>query len=74
MDLSQVIADSLSLDKYYIEMVISKANFSYRDYFIPKKNGGIRAVAQPSPELKTLQYWITNNILYELLYFSVICK
>ena len=66
MDLSQVIADRLSLDKYYIEMVISKANFSYRNYFIPKKNGGIRAVAQPSPELKTLQYWITNNILYEL--------
>ena len=66
MDLSQVIADDLKLDRYYIENVISKADFSYRDYLIPKKSGGVRAVAQPSPELKTLQYWVSYNILNKL--------
>lgn len=66
MELSQVISDDLKLDKHYIDNVISKADSSYKEYFIPKKNGGVRAVAQPSPELKTLQYWVSYNILQKL--------
>ena len=66
MELSQVISDDLKLDKQYIDNVISKADSSYKEYFIPKKNGGVRAVAQPSPELKTLQYWVSYNILQKL--------
>lgn len=66
MDLSQVIANDLKLDRYYIERIISKADLSYRDYSISKKNGGVRFVAQPSAELKTLQYWVCYSILNKL--------
>lgn len=41
----------------------SPYNF-YRHYEIPKKNGGVREISEPLPNLKEIQRWILDNILY----------
>ena len=66
MDLIDKIALDLKLDKSYISRIVSRSTFYYKDFTIPKRNGGERRVAQPSPELKTLQYWVLNNILNKI--------
>ncbi len=45
----------------------------YKEYNIPKKNGKLRAIAQPNKKLKELQYWILVHIL-EKLKVSESCK
>ena len=57
------IAADLCLDPDYIASVVKRSRFYYRDYYITKRDGGRRKISQPSPELKTLQYWVVNNIL-----------
>lgn len=66
MDLIDKIALDLKLDKSYISRIVSRSTFYYKDFTIPKRNGGERRVSQPSPELKTLQYWVLNNILNKI--------
>jgi RNA-directed DNA polymerase len=36
----------------------------YREFTIPKRNGGVRQIATPRVFLKTVQRWILLNILY----------
>lgn len=43
-----------------------RANFLYKRYEIPKKDGTMRIIAQPSRELKAMQAWILRNILDKL--------
>lgn len=66
MNLIEKLAKDLKLGNSYIESIVNRADYYYRDYTIPKKNGGQRNIAQPSPELKTLQYWVLKNILLRL--------
>ena len=63
MKMVDKIAADLCLDPDYIASVIKRSRFYYRDYYIDKRDGGRRKISQPSPELKTLQYWVVNNIL-----------
>lgn len=44
------------------KMIYSPHKF-YREFEIPKKNGGIRTITTPYPSLKKCQKWIFNNIL-----------
>lgn len=37
----------------------------YRQFSIPKKNGGVRLISEPLPNLKEIQKWILENILYK---------
>ena len=37
----------------------------YRQFSIPKKNGGNRLISEPLPNLKEIQKWILENILYK---------
>ncbi|WP_340073714.1 reverse transcriptase family protein [Leptobacterium sp. I13] len=47
--------------------VVSKhSDAYYRYYKIPKKNGGIRKIQEPLPNLKNIQHWILYNILYKI--------
>lgn len=62
----ELIAKDLQLDIAYVRSVISRSSYYYKDYYIPKRNGGRRRIAQASPELKTLQYWVRYNILNHL--------
>lgn len=66
MDVIGKLAKDLKLDYTYIEKIVNRADYYYRDYTIPKKNGGERKISQPSAELKTFQYWVLNNILLKL--------
>jgi RNA-directed DNA polymerase len=55
--------------KNYISQaaVVSKhSDAYYRYYKIPKKNGGIRKIQEPLPNLKSIQHWILFNILYKI--------
>ncbi len=45
---------------YYI---INTDNF-YKEYQIPKSNGDVRIISSPSFNLKAIQRWILENILY----------
>lgn len=66
MNIIQKISSDLLLDEAYVSRIAKRSSWYYRDYEIPKKNGGKRMISQPSAELKTLQYWVVNNILYRL--------
>lgn len=66
MDIIDRISLDLKLDKAYLSRIASRSAFYYNDFTIQKRNGGKRYVSQPSPELKTLQYWVLNNILNKL--------
>lgn len=57
------ISSDLQLNNDYITSIVRRSNYYYKDYYIPKRNGGQRKISQASPELKTLQYWIKANIL-----------
>lgn len=57
------ISSNLQLKDDYISSIIRRSNYYYKDYYIPKRNGGRRKISQASPELKTLQYWVKTNIL-----------
>lgn len=63
MTILEKISKDLKLDLKYVSSIVDRADFYYRYFSIPKKNGGKRYIEQPSPELKTLQYWVVNNIL-----------
>lgn len=66
MNIIDRIALELKLDKEYLSRISSRSAYYYRDFTIPKRNGGKRNISQPSPELKTLQYWVLKNILNKL--------
>mgnify|MGYP003254474777 CR=1 FL=1 len=66
MDIIDRIALDLKLDKSYLDRIASRSSFYYRDFKIKKRNGDERRLAQPSPELKTLQYWVLNNVLNKI--------
>ncbi|MBO5746187.1 MAG: retron St85 family RNA-directed DNA polymerase [Clostridia bacterium] len=73
MTLIEKISLDLNLDKLYLARIISRSGFYYKDFIIPKKNGGFRRISQPSAELKTLQYWITKNILCKIPISKAAC-
>lgn len=60
------IACDLSLDRTYIASIIHRSNFYYKRFTIPKRNGEQRVIYQASPELKSLQYWVRENVLKSL--------
>lgn len=66
MNIREKIAEELKLDLAYISRIADRSFCYYRDYTIPKRNGMPRSISQPSPELKTLQYWVVHNILCKL--------
>ncbi len=66
MKIIEKISSDLKLDINYISRVANRSGFYYKDYTIPKRNGGVRHVSQPSAELKTLQYWLVKNIFVSL--------
>lgn len=66
MNVIEKIASDLKLDKTYISRIADRSSFYYKDYTIPRRNGKPRHISQPSPELKTLQYWVLYNILMDL--------
>ena len=64
--LSSLISSDLGLEQRFVDMTINTSKSHYKNFTIPKRNGGRRAVSQPSPELKVLQYWVVNRLINRL--------
>ncbi|AGR00222.1 reverse transcriptase family protein [Vibrio parahaemolyticus] len=50
----------------YLNTIVCRAYDDYTSYRIQKRSGGSRFINAPSDELKLLQRWINNNILYNV--------
>jgi len=64
--LGNMSADLL-IPKVKLEYLIRSAPYRYKVYQIPKRTGvGLRTIAQPAKEVKTIQYWVVENIFPKL--------
>lgn len=50
-------------DYKYILSITNQSSSFYKEYSIPKRNGGKRVIHEPYPSLKEIQSWILKNIL-----------
>lgn len=66
MTIIDLMSHDLHLDQEYLCDIARKASWYYRTYPIRKRAGGTRLISQPSPELKTMQYWIVDTVLSSL--------
>lgn len=60
------LAEHTRLSPQLVRYLSYRANYLYKRYAIPKKDGSMRVIAQPSRELKAIQAWILRNILNKL--------
>lgn len=57
----RIAADSGLLPRH-VERIILTAPLRYKIFEIPKRGGGMREVAQPAREVKTLQRWVVREL------------
>ncbi|WP_447886364.1 retron St85 family RNA-directed DNA polymerase [Serratia fonticola] len=62
MNLIEIIADKTMLPSSTVMAFIYTAPYRYKKYYLEKKNGGLREIAQPSRELKIMQRLILDEI------------
>jgi RNA-directed DNA polymerase len=53
-------------DGTFLRAVAFRSKGYYRSYLIPKKSSGFREICEPLPNLKLIQKWILQEILYKL--------
>lgn len=51
--------------EYILSAIVHPASF-YWSFNIKKANGKLREISEPLPNLKEIQYWILENILYKI--------
>lgn len=56
----------IGLDTNQFYKIYNSINYQYSSINIPKKNGGYREINAPSENLKFIQRWILDNILYRI--------
>lgn len=56
----------LGIDNEYLHRMSNAPEFFYRTFYIPKRNGKKRRIDEPLPDLKKVQSWILNEILYKI--------
>lgn len=57
------LAGLLGYDLEYVQILSTFSEDFYKEYKIPKRNGKMRIINEPLPNLKEIQTWILNNIL-----------
>lgn len=62
-DILDKISKDLLCSRDVLLRMYHRAPHAYKFYDIPKKNGGIRRIAQPAREVKKVQRWVVDNIL-----------
>ena len=62
------LANHLNLNTATITNILYnvKTDNCYKEFVIPKKNGGKRIICAPNPELKSIQKRLANALYYEL--------
>jgi len=66
LTIRQKLLESLVISGEQLNRIIVRSPHTYKQYNIPKKSGGLRAIAQPARATKYLQHWLINNIFNEL--------
>lgn len=57
------LAGLLGYDLDYVQILSTCKEDFYKEYKIPKRNGKLRIIHEPMPNLKEIQTWILENIL-----------
>ncbi len=56
----------LNMSPVILSKIINSANSFYREFTIPKKNGGQRRIKSPYPSLRMCQKWIKTHIIEKI--------
>lgn len=62
MQLERKLCDKFNLTPLQLSILSSKAPKKYRVYYIPKRTSGLRAIAQPTKELKNIQRFLASEL------------
>lgn len=60
------LASICGISPSQLRLFISNKRKAYSTFKLPKKRGGFRLIAAPSKNMKLVQRWILDNILYKL--------
>jgi len=63
MSLLTDMAASIGMGESEVRLIVATAPRRYKTYQIPKRTGGSRTIAQPSREVKGLQYYLIHSKL-----------
>lgn len=66
MDIKEKVSIDINVPISLIDEALTNAHRHVKKFHIPKRKGGYRVICQPSAKLKTIQYWIINNICSRL--------
>ncbi|MEW8348285.1 MAG: retron St85 family RNA-directed DNA polymerase [Candidatus Thiodiazotropha taylori] len=66
MNLKEKILLDLKIPDTLFDEAIFYSYSRVKKFHIPKKSGGFRTICQPSNKLKTIQYWLINNLFNNL--------
>lgn len=61
-DLVMEMAMDLGMLPGHLQTIIRTAPLRYKIFFIPKRKGGLREVAQPAREVKAIQRWLISRL------------
>ena len=61
-DLVQALAQHSGLMMSQLTQIIKTAPLRYKKFYIKKRNGALREVAQPAREVKLIQRWLVNQL------------
>lgn len=65
-DMMLAMSMDLGMLPAHLQTIIQTAPLRYKIFFIPKRNGGLREVAQPAREVKAIQRWLIARLSAEL--------
>lgn len=60
------IGEDFFVSEADIGRIFSRGPYTYKQYVIPKRSGGLRTIAQPARETKYIQGWLIENLFYDL--------
>jgi retron-type reverse transcriptase len=55
------LSDEFMISEHEVSRLLVRAPYAYKRYTIPKKNGGIRPIAQPAKETKIIQSFMMDS-------------
>ncbi len=65
-ELMKLLISESGLSEYSVRRIAASAPDAYKEYYIPKRNGGFRRIAQPAKEVKVLQRALVDRLLSDL--------
>jgi hypothetical protein len=66
ISLREELIGFLGITEKDLSRLITRSPYTYKKYYIKKKSGGVRRIAQPAKETKFIQYWLMSNVFSKL--------